>query len=273
MYLITGARGQLGTALREVMPHAAALGSGELDIGDAGAVAEYVTKHRIRLIINCAAYTAVDKAEDEAGLAERANAAGPGNLARSGAGVVHISTDYVFDGASGVPYVEDAPTNPMSVYGRTKLAGEREVLAHAPVAVVIRTGWLYSSFGTNFVKTMLRLGAEREVVRVVADQTGTPTSALDLAQAIAAIVPRLKPELNGIYHYSNAGSCSWHGFAEEIMRLAGLSCRVVPIESAEYPTRATRPSYSVLDKTKFMETFGLRIPHWKESLQECLKRF
>lgn len=274
MYLITGARGQLGTALRGVLPDAAYADFDELDVADADAAKRFVRDRGIDVIINCAAYTAVDRAEEEPEPAERVNVLGPRNLAATGAKLIHISTDYVFDGESGVPYAEDMAPRPLSVYGRTKLAGEAEALGgSAAAAVVVRTGWLYSPYGGNFLKTMLALGAERDEVRVVSDQVGTPTSAFDLARALAAIAPRLRPELNGVYHYSNQGMCSWFDFAVEIMQLAGLRCRVVPISTGEYPVRATRPAYSVLDKTRITSTFGVVAPHWKEGLRECLKRF
>lgn len=273
MLLITGSRGQLGSTLRGFLPHAFAPGSSELDITDAIAVRNFVKRHNIDVIINCAAYTAVDKAEDDPETAERVNTTGPRNLARCGAAVVHVSTDYVFDGTSTVPYVEDMPTNPTSVYGWTKLRGEKEVLANASIAVVIRTSWLYSPYGANFVKTMLRLGAVRKSIGVVSDQTGSPTFCQDLAEAIAAIIPRLHSGVSGIYHYSDEGMCSWCDFAREIMRIAELPCRVDAIASAEYQTRAKRPAYSVLDTTKIKSTFGICIPHWKESLKKCLRLF
>lgn len=273
MLLITGGRGQLGTALTRLLPQARSVGSDELDICDGDAVARYVKSNDIDVIINCAAYTAVDRAEEEPHLAERVNVLGPGNLARSGAAIIHFSTDYVFDGDSAVPYTESMPVAPLSVYGSTKLRGEREVLGNADVALVIRTGWLYSPYRANFLKTMLRLASERDTVRVVSDQTGTPTSCFDLANAAVAALPGLSRENKGIYHYSNEGACSWYDFADEIMRQCGLPCRVVPIGSAEYPTRAVRPKYSVLDKTKFKSVFGTGIPHWKEGLRACLQQF
>lgn len=273
MLLVTGSRGQLGRTLCALLPHAVAPGSDELDITDADAVRDFVRSRDIDVIVNCAAYTMVDKAEDEPESAERINAGGPANLAKSGAAIVHISTDYVFDGTSTVPYREEDAPNPVSVYGRTKLLGEKAVFEYASTAIVIRTSWLYSPHGANFVKTMLRLGAERECVRVVADQVGTPTSCLDLAKAIAGLLPRIRSELSGVYHYSNEGMCSWHDFAEEIFRRAGVACRVEPIASGEYPTRATRPHFSVLDKAKFKSTFAMSIPHWEESLHECLGQF
>lgn len=271
--LITGASGQLGTVLQEVLPDATAASSKELDIGDADAVRSYVESRGIEAIVNCAAYTAVDKAEDEPEKAERVNAVGAGNLARCGLPMVHISTDYVFDGTAEIPYSEKMATAPASVYGMTKLRGECEVLGAAPIGLVIRTSWLYSAYGTNFVKTMLRLGKEKSSICVVADQVGTPTSCRDLANAIAVIIPRLDVKLSGIYHFSNEGQCSWYDFAVEIMARAGLQCAVEPIASDAYPTRAKRPRFSVFDKSKIKSTFGIAIPHWKESLEACLNQF
>lgn len=272
MILITGAKGQLGTCLTELLPSAIAVDIDELDITNIDAVNRIINDRAINVIINCAAYTAVDKAEQEPEAAKRINALGAANLARSGAALVHISTDYVFDGASSTPYTETMPTCPASVYGRTKLQGEEEMLRHAASAIVLRTSWLYSPYGNNFVKTMRRLGAERDSLNVVFDQIGTPTSALVLARIITAILPQLSPSVKGVYHVSNEGVCSWYDFAVEIMRLSDLPCQVHPIESREYLTPATRPHYSVFNKGKIKSTFGIKIPHWRESLEECLQR-
>lgn len=273
MYLITGSHGQLGTELAKLLPAAKLTDRAELDITDAEAVKRYVAENGIDFIINCAAYTAVDKAEEEPEIAAKINIDGPRNLAASGAKVIHISTDYVFDGTAHKPLEPEDEPRPLSVYGRTKLAGEREVLRNASVAAVIRTAWLYSPYGSNFVKTMRRLGAEKESLNVVCDQIGTPTCAADLAQAIAAIIPQLNAQNSGIYHFTNEGVCSWYDFACEIMELSGLKCRVSPIPSTAYPAKAFRPYYSVLSKEKIKTTFNLTIPHWKESLKKCLKQF
>lgn len=273
MFLITGSNGQLGTELAKLLPEAILTDVADLDITDEQAVKNYVKEHNVDTIINCAAYTAVDKAEDDADLAAKINIDGPRNLAKSGAKVVHVSTDYVFDGTGHKPYQPEDEAKPVSVYGRTKLAGENEVLKYADVAVIIRTAWLYSPYGNNFVKTMRRLGAERESLNVVADQIGTPTYAADLAQAIVQILPQMSAANKGVYHFTNEGVCSWYDFARKIMELSGLNCKVNPIPSSDYPTKATRPFYSVLDKNKIKETFNITIPHWEEGLKQCLKQF
>lgn len=273
MFLITGSKGQLGTELAKLLPEAILTDVADLDITDEQAVKNYVKEHNVDTIINCAAYTAVDKAEDDADLAAKINIDGPRNLAKSGAKVVHVSTDYVFDGTGHKPYQPEDEAHPISVYGKTKLVGENEVLKYADVAVIIRTAWLYSPYGNNFVKTMRRLGAERESLNVVADQIGTPTYAADLAQAIVQILPQMNKANKGVYHFTNEGVCSWYDFARKIMELSGLSCKVNPIPSSAYPTKATRPFYSVLDKNKIKETFNITIPHWEEGLKQCLKQF
>lgn len=272
MYLVTGANGQLGNELRLLLKdNALYVDKDQLDITDAEAVKGFVSANRFDAIINCAAYTAVDKAEADEKLAGDINARGPENLAKTGIPLIHISTDYVFDGTNCRPYVETDAVNPQSVYGRTKLAGEQAVLENASAAVIIRTAWLYSEFGNNFVKTMRRLGAEKAQLNVVFDQVGTPTYAADLAAAVVHILPRLRPGMKEIFHFSNEGVCSWYDFAVEIMKLSGLDCRINPIESKDYPTPARRPFYSVLNKTKIKQTFNIEINHWKESLQSCLK--
>lgn len=271
--LVTGAYGQLGTELKNLLPGAIFADVDVLDITDEEAVNDFVKTNNIKTIINCAAYTAVDKAEDDADTAKRINEIGPMNLALSGAKIIHISTDYVFDGTNCKPYLPEDETKPISIYGKTKRAGELAVLNNAAVAVVIRTAWLYSSYGNNFVKTMRRLGAEKESLNVVADQIGSPTYAGDLAQVIVDILPKINENNKGVYHYTNEGICSWYDFATEIMTLSNLNCKVLPIKSADYPTRAVRPFYSVLDKSKLKKTFNISIPHWKESLVKCLKQF
>ena len=272
MYLITGSKGQLGTELSKLLPNAILTDVAELDITNQDAVNSFVKANNIDTIINCAAYTAVDKAEEDKEVAYKINVTGPENLAKTGCKVVHVSTDYVFDGTGHKPYQPSDDTHPVSVYGRTKLAGENAVLTNASVAVVIRTAWLYSPYGNNFVKTMQRLGREKTSINVVCDQIGTPTYAADLAQAIVAIIPQMNENNSGIYHYTNEGVCSWYDFAHEIIRLSSLDCKVLPIPSSAYPTKATRPFYSVLDKTNIKTTFGLLIPHWQDSLVKCIKQ-
>lgn len=271
--LITGANGQLGSKLKELLPMAVFADVEDLDITDAAAVARFVDVHAIDTIINCAAYTAVDKAEDDEALAYKINVTGPENLAKTGCKLVHVSTDYVFDGTGHKPYQPSDEAKPVSVYGKTKKAGEDAVLNNAKIAVVLRTAWLYSEYGNNFVKTMRRLGAEKESLNVVCDQVGTPTYAGDLAQAIVDILPQMSERNKGIYHYTNEGVCSWYDFAREIMELSSLSCKVCPILSSAYPTKAQRPFYSVLDKSKTKETFNITISHWTEGLKKCLRQF
>lgn len=276
--LITGANGQLGNEMRLQATENPAYAYfftdvAELDICDEKAVMEYVEAHQIDVIVNCAAYTAVDKAEDNQELCDRLNHWAPGYLARAaasrGGAFIQVSTDYVFDGTAHIPYREDDATCPNSVYGSTKLAGEEEALKHCSQTMIVRTAWLYSTFGNNFVKTMLRLGRERDTLGVIFDQVGTPTYARDLATAIwTAIRQGIVP---GVYHFSNEGVCSWYDFTKAIHRLAGItSCEVKPLHTTDYPTRAVRPHYSVLDKTKIKETYGLSIPHWEESLALCI---
>lgn len=276
--LITGANGQVGRALRAtaaVDADIVALASADLDIGNAATVAERVAAEKPDLIINAAAYTAVDKAESEEGAALRVNGEGVANLARSAAEaharLIHISTDFVFDGTSGVPYRPDSPTAPIGAYGRTKLAGER---AAGPDALVVRTAWVYGSQGHNFVRTMLRLMAERDEVRVVADQVGTPTFATSLAQAIWTLAAA---GTRGIYHYTDSGAASWYDFAvaiqEEALALGLLSraAPVIPIATADFPTPARRPSYSVLDKSATFALLGAPAPHWRVNLRRMLQ--
>ena len=277
--LVTGANGQLGNAMqmltKENPQHTYFFTDvAELDICNEEALREYFAQNGIEVAVNCAAYTAVDKAEDNANIAQALNAEAPGKMARvaqeHNAAIIHISTDYVFDGTSCIPYTEDTPVCPQSVYGRTKLAGEENVMAACRKAVVIRTAWLYSTVGNNFVKTMMRLGKERKELGVVFDQIGTPTYANDLARAIFSIIN--KSIVRGIYHFSNEGVCSWYDFTLAIHRLAHISnCHVKPLHTDEYPAKAARPHYSVLDKTKIKQTFGIEIPHWEESLQHCIE--
>ena len=278
--LITGANGQLGYEMRNVLEgdnrfECLFTDVAELDICDAEAVKRTVVDNRVDYIVNCAAYTQVDKAEDNVELCRKINAVAVENLARAaaerGARMIHISTDYVFDGRGYRPYTEEMTPDPQSVYGSTKLEGEQALQRLCPESVIIRTAWLYSPYGNNFVKTMMRLGSEREELSVVADQVGTPTCAADLAQAILAVL-HAETFVPGIYHFSDEGACSWYDFTVAIHRLAGITtCRVKPIRSDEYPSRAHRPFYSVLDKSKIKQTYGLAIPHWYESLSHCIK--
>ena len=277
--LITGANGQLGNEMRvlseEYPEHAYFFTDvAELDICNEQAVMDFVKANGIHTIVNCAAYTAVDNAEDHAEFCARLNADAVGYLAKSaeanGAEFIQISTDYVFDGTAHVPYQETDPTYPESVYGSTKLEGERNALAYCSRAMVIRTAWLYSTFGNNFVKTMIRLGKERDSLGVIFDQIGTPTYARDLARAIfEAIRQGVVP---GVYHFSNEGVCSWYDFTKAIHRLAGITtCQVKPLHTSEYPAKAKRPHYSVLDKSKIKATYGMEVPYWMESLEECIE--
>ncbi len=280
--LVTGANGQLGCEMRRlgaVSPNNYIFTDvAELDITNADAVM-YVAKHySIDAIVNCAAYTNVDKAESDEDAAELINATAVGNLARVMKEVdgtlFHISTDYVFGSEGNTPRTEDMPLNPLGVYGRTKLHGEQAILESGCKALIFRTAWLYSEFGNNFLKTMLRLTAEREQLNVVFDQVGTPTYAGDLALAIFSIIEAGVYEGNeGIYHFSNEGVCSWYDFAVEIAAVAGnTNCRINPCHSSEFPSPVTRPPYSVLDKTKIKNTFDIDIPHWRESMEYCIKR-
>ena len=278
--LITGCNGQLGNEmqlLEKENPQHTYFNTdvAELDITDQQAIERFVDEHSIDGIVNCAAYTAVDKAEANETLCQLLNAEAPAYLAhavgRRGGWMIQISTDYVFDGTKHTPYVEDDETCPNSVYGRTKLVGELNVGKLCERSMIIRTAWLYSTFGNNFVKTMIRLGNEKPELGVIFDQIGTPTYARDLARVImTAIEQGIRP---GIYHFSNEGVTSWYDFTKAIHRLAGITtCRVRPLHTAEYPTPAARPHYSVLDKTKIKQTYGIDIPYWEESLAECIEQ-
>ena len=273
MFLVTGAHGQLGQELRLLLGDGAVyVGHRELDIADELAVKAFFAARTFDFVINCAACTAVDRAENDAEGAERVNALGPALLARYGRRIIQISTDYVFDGENSRPYREADEPRPLSVYGRTKLAGEKAVLAEAETAVVVRTSWLYSSFGSNFVKTMRRLGTERKSIGVVFDQVGTPTYAADLAAAVVTMLPQVRKGVKNVYHFSNEGVACWYDFACAVMKESGLTCAVRPVESTEYPSRAVRPPYSVLNKAKIKRDFDLSIPHWLESLERCVKK-
>ncbi len=276
--LITGCNGQLGSELLLLEPEHGQhtffnTDVGELDITDKSAVDDFVSTHQIDGIVNCAAFTAVDLSESESEKCTTLNTLAPAYLAAAiearGGWMIQISTDYVFNGKSYLPYVEDDTPSPDSVYGSTKLAGELGVSKFCHHAMIIRTAWLYSTFGNNFVKTMLRLGKEKESLGVVFDQVGTPTYARDLAMAIMCIIEQgVQP---GVYHYTNEGVTSWYDFTKAIHRIAGITtCTVSPLHTFEFPTPATRPHYSILDKTKIKQTFGLEIPHWEDSLRQCL---
>ena len=278
--LITGCNGQLGNEmmlLEKNYPQHSFFNTdrAELDITGQETVSAFVEANKIDGIVNCAAYTAVDKAESENELCTSLNTEAPAYLAmaaeKRGGWYIHISTDYVFNGSKHTPYIETDTPCPDSVYGSTKLAGELAVSKFCKRTMIIRTAWLYSTFGNNFVKTMIRLGNERQEIGVVSDQIGTPTYAHDLAVVImTAIEKGIKP---GVYHFSNEGVCSWYDFTKAIHRIAGITtCRVRPLHTSEYPTPATRPPYSVLDKTKIKETYGIEIPYWEESLEKCIAK-
>lgn len=285
--LITGANGQLGHEMRNVLAgdqcfHALFTDvAGEditmLDITDEAAVEQAVADNDIHIIVNCAAYTAVDAAEDNEPMAARLNAEAVGIMARvakrHGARMIHVSTDYVFDGKGCIPYTEDMPTNPQSAYGRTKLDGEQQLLdTLGSDAVILRTAWLYSPYGKNFVKTMLALGKDKPALKVVFDQVGSPTCARDLATAIVTVMSAPQWQ-GGVYHFSNEGVISWYDFTLAIHRLAGITtCDVQPCHSDEFPAKAHRPNYSVLDKTKFKTTFGVTVPYWLDSLAKTLQQ-
>ncbi len=279
--LVTGGDGQLGCALRlasaESCHHYIFTDITELDITSEVAIEERIARENIDIIINCAAYTAVDLAEDEEVLADSINHKAVATLAevckRYNATLIHISTDYIFAGNALVPYTEDAVPAPLNAYGRTKLAGEQAIAKSECRAIVLRTAWLYSEFGRNFCKTMRGLFSSRPEIKLVADQFGTPTYAGDLAKAIVDIIESGQHSKYGIYNYTNQGECSWYEFAVEIAKQSSLvECRINPCSTAEYPTKAIRPRYSVLDKTKFSSTFGMAIPEWQEALSRCINQ-
>lgn len=280
--LVTGANGQLGTCMRNAAKNSKDnfifTDVAELDITDAKAVAKIVKDNGINVIVNCAAYTNVDKAESDVEFAELLNASAVKNLAEAAKAnngtLIHISTDYVFGGSQGnTPRTETEPVNPTGVYGMTKLHGEQAIEASGCKALIFRTAWLYSEYGKNFVKTMLNLTSIKPELKVVFDQVGTPTYAQDLADAIVAIISSRKFEGNeGIFHYSNEGVCSWFDFTKSIAEVAGnTDCDIQPCHSDEFPSPVVRPSYSVLDKTKFKNTFGLTVPYWTDSLRKCIQ--
>ena len=280
--LITGCKGQLGSEIRRIssdFPEMSFVFTDleELDISSPVDTRHFLDHHPVKYLVNCAGYTAVDKAEDDVDMAFKLNAVATESLAEvsreRGIQLVHISTDYVFDGEKNHPYRENDPVDPQTVYGKSKLQGEK-ALQKAGTGIIIRTSWLYSSFGHNFVRTILRLAEEKNELKVIFDQTGSPTYALDLARAImemvrADIKRNKAPRLN-TYHYSNQGICSWYEFAKAITSLAGKPCQIVPVESRDFATRAKRPRYSVLNTKKITDEYQLRIPHWKESLKQCI---
>lgn len=278
--LVTGANGQLGNEIRRFAGKATHnryifTDVAELDITDLQAVRHCVSENQIAVIVNCAAYTNVDKAEDDFETADRINHKAVENLAiaskEAGATLIHVSTDYVFQGNGNLPCREDEPTNPLGVYGKTKLAGEEAIKEVGCKHLIFRTAWLYSAFGNNFVKTMKRLTSERERLSVVFDQVGTPTYAGDLAALILHIIEEGKyKQQQGIYHFSNEGVCSWYDFAREITALSGNKCDVQPCHSDEFPSKVKRPAFSVLDKTKVKKDFDYVVPYWKDSLIKCI---
>jgi dTDP-4-dehydrorhamnose reductase len=278
--LVTGSNGQLGSEIRVLEKDYQHYNFfftdvNQLDITIKEAIEEFVNKNKINIIINCAAYTAVDKAESEFELANEINHIAVKYIAELAklysCKFIHVSTDYVFDGEAYEPYVEDDITNPQSVYGRTKLDGELTLQRIAPEnSIIIRTSWVYSNFGNNFVKTILRLGNDREVLNVIQDQVGTPTNAADLANIILEILPKIRNKEVEFYHFSNEGVCSWYDFAKAIFEIRSIDCKVKPIATKIYPTPAKRPSYSVLSKLKIKETYNIEIPYWRDSLKVML---
>lgn len=276
--LVLGGRGQLAQCIEKLdgsFPNLnmVYLSSKEADISDKQVMEAVFEQHAPFVVINCAAYTAVDLAEEEEEKAYRINAHGPGIVAqlceKHACRLIHISTDFVFGGNIASPLQEDDVTRPLSVYGRTKLAGEKEIMKNTKDYIILRTSWLYSEFGGNFVKTMLRLGKEKESLGVVSDQIGTPTYAVDLAKVVLMLAEEADPKV-GIYHYSNEGVASWYDFAHAVFKQAQLSIALRPLSSAQFPTKAVRPAFSVMDKRKIKCTFSIEIPHWQDSLEECL---
>lgn len=280
--LVTGSNGQLGNEIKEFSKDEKHCNfffenSEDLDITNAKLVNDYFEKNNINVVINCAAYTAVDKAESEVEKANQVNAFGVKNLVSAlkkvEGKIIHISTDYVFNGENFIPYLENQDVNPIGVYGRTKRAGEEYVLNSAIEGIIIRTSWVYSSYGNNFVKTMLRLGQEKDSLGVIFDQIGSPTYARDLAEVCVNLIDEKKIDKNSkIYHYSNEGIASWYDFAKAIMLFGGIDCEINAIETKDYPTPAKRPNYSVLNKAKIKNDFGVKIPYWRDSLKDCIKK-
>lgn len=281
--LVTGANGQLGHEMQEVAKNSehkfiftdVAEGYDKLDITDVDAIRRMVSENGINVIVNCAAYTNVDKAESDTAVADLLNNKAAGNLAQAmkeaGGTLIHVSTDYVFQGDRNIPCREDWETNPLGVYGKTKLAGEKSIEATGCKHIIIRTAWLYSKWGKNFVKTMQSLTASHDTLKVVFDQVGTPTYAGDLAAAIGHIIATGQLDKTGIYHFSNEGVCSWYDFAKLICELSGNTCDIQPCYSKEFPSPVQRPHFSVLDKSKIKSTFGLKVPYWTDSLKKCIE--
>lgn len=283
--LVTGSNGQLGSELKEIITSKTLsienaifffTDRSSLDISNKKSIEDFVTKNTVNVIVNCAAYTAVDKAEEDITSTQIINHNAVQHLAEvskeKSIKLIHISTDYVFDGKNYKPYKEEDCTNPQSVYGQTKLDGEKAMIEINPTnSIIIRTSWVYSSFGNNFVKTMLKLGRQKEELGVIFDQVGTPTYAKDLAKTIINIIPKLQNTQVELYHYTNEGVLSWYDFAKEIMKMAKLPCKINPIETYQYPTPALRPHYSVLNKSKIKNEFNIIIPYWKDGLDECLR--
>lgn len=280
--LVTGSNGQLGSEIRDIVSYYPGYqfyftDIEELDLTEFAAVRKFFTKNKINCCINCAAYTAVDKAEDEEKLALKINQSAVENLAKTcsenNATLIHLSTDYIFNGKNHKPYLESDIPSPNSVYGESKLKGEQAVRRFASDWIIIRTSWLYSAYGHNFVKTIKRLGDERDELNVVDDQVGTPTYAGDLAETILTIFGKLSDEIyNQVYHFSNEGVVSWYDFAKAIIEECGYDCKVMPIESKDFPAKANRPFYSVLSKTKIKKDFNIEIPYWKDSLKVVLDK-
>lgn len=276
--LVTGCNGQLGSEMQVAANRFPSFqyiytDVAELDICDKNTLDAFVKENAVNIIVNCAAYTAVDKAEDDIELCYKINRDAVKNIgevaSENNLKVVHVSTDYVFDGTNYLPYTEDLPVCPATVYGKSKLEGEQALMESCGQAVILRTAWLYSSFGNNFVKTMIKLGTERESLNVIFDQVGTPTYAADLADAILCLLSN-ETFVPGIYHYSDEGVCSWYDFTKTIHRIAKVTCNVQPIETKDYPARTPRPHYSVLNKSKIKSTYNISIPHWEESLEKCI---
>ena len=280
--LVTGGNGQLGSELKEIAQHFSGYNFlftdiKDLDITNHDAVATFIQSKKINIIINCAAYTAVDKAESEPEISNAINHIAVANFAQiakdNNIKLIHISTDYVFDGTNHNPYVEKDVKNPQSVYGQTKLDGELAMQLINPTnSIILRTSWVYSKFGNNFVKTMLRLAETKHEVSVVSDQIGSPTNAADLAKTILIILPKIKNETVEVFHYSNEGICSWYDFSKTIFELEGIPIKVNSILSKEYPTPAKRPIFSVLNKNKIKKKYKIEVPFWKVSLEECLNK-
>ena len=276
--LVTGGNGQLGNEMRVVSKESRNryifTDVMELDITNLEAIRYMLKMERVDVVVNCAAYTNVDRAEEDEIMADLLNNKAAGNLAvvakEVGATLIHVSTDYVFQGDKNTPYKEDCETSPLGVYGRTKLAGERSIQATGCNYLIFRTSWLYSSYGKNFVKTMQRLTRDKNSLKVVFDQVGTPTYAGDLAAIIYKVIEKDMLEKQGIYHFSNEGVCSWYDFAQEVCELSGNTCNIEPCHSDEFPSKVKRPNFSVLDKTKVKETFGAKVPYWKVSLKHCI---